>query len=136
MFRFFNGRDRVPVESGFDSRNRRILVNFINGRLYQASLRCRSTSDDVMVKCHLRVWVNAVIAFHSDVAAPALRLIAKRASKLKALIFLKIANGDGYDHHCQILIHFLFPHTVVSTAQPVTASKASYSFQGRIDNDL
>jgi hypothetical protein len=116
-FRFFN---IFPSESGFDSRNRRILVNFINGRFDQTSLRRGTASDHVTVKCHLRVWKNAVVAFDSDVAAPDLRLIAKRAAKLKPLVFLKITNGDGY-YHRQILIHFLSLDTIVSRAQPVTA---------------
>jgi hypothetical protein len=116
-FGFFN---IFPAESGFDSCNRCILVNFINGRSDETSLRCGIASMHVMVKCHLRVWINAVIAFDSNVATPALRLIAKRAAKLKALVFLKITNGN-WDYHRLILIHFPFPDTVVSEAQPMTA---------------
>jgi len=105
-FGFYNGLACLfPVESRFDSCNRLILVHFINGRLNQTSLRSITTSEHVTVKCHLRLWIDAVVAFDSDIAAPTLRLIAKRATKLKALIFLKITNRD-WNYHPQILIQF------------------------------
>jgi len=76
------------LELGFDSGNRPILVHFINRRPHQAHFRSIVISEDVALKCHLRLWINGVIAFDSHTAVLTLELTAKWAAKLQSLITL------------------------------------------------
>jgi hypothetical protein len=109
--RFFS-----TLELRFEDRSRGIRFNFIDGGPYQAQIRSIAIPEHMAFKCDLRVRINLAIVFNPHIAAPLLRLIAKRATELKALIFLEKADRE-LNVHVQILIQLLVAHTVDSGGQ-------------------
>ena len=109
-----------PFELGFEYRSRGIRFNFIDGGPYQAEIRSIAVPEHMALKCDLRVRINLAIIFNPHIAAPLLSLIAKRATELKALIFLEKADSE-LNVHAQILVQLLLPYTVESEDFPCAA---------------